>query len=151
MKPRVTFLVLIPLLAAFLAVPRAHGQIYRCETAQGIVFSDSPCSDEAEVVELEEDTAGISGGPPEHVRTYLAEKRDERAEDREARQERRIRDAQRQARQPVTLQREVIVPGYWPGYPRPRPPINRPRPPDRPTRPPPDTGSPGNVMRPRDN
>lgn len=32
----------------------AHGQAYRCETEEGTVFSDEPCGDNAEAIELEQ-------------------------------------------------------------------------------------------------
>jgi len=71
----------LPLLC-LLAPALGFAQIYRCDTPQGTTFSDFPCSQAATVVELQEDSAGLGGGPSEEVRKYLAEKREERAKER---------------------------------------------------------------------
>jgi hypothetical protein len=104
--------------------------IYRCETEEGVVFTDLECAGdgETEVVTLAPDTAGITPGPPEEVREYLARKREERAE--ALRQE--WEWAARQpppAPAPIVIERQVGYP-YWGGgygYRPPRPPI-RPEP-----------------------
>ena len=49
------------LLAAPLAV---SAQIYRCETEEGVVFSDRECGPATEIVEIEDETSGISIEPP---------------------------------------------------------------------------------------
>ena len=132
-----------------LAAPAAQAEIYRCDTPQGPVFADKPCGEQAEVVTVDEGSSGISMGPPEEVRDYLDEQREERATEREERM-------QAQAARPVA---PVSVPAYeyesdgypvyWPnsGYPnRPRPPRPSPEPPivDQP-----GPGNGGSLVRPR--
>lgn len=109
----------------------AQAQIYRCDTATGVEFSEEPCGESAEVVQLEESTSGINGGPPEEVVEELAEKKAQRAEDRE----KRLEAAARAPRYLPNPSPQVIVQqqGYYPGYlwgP------NRPHKPNRPVRPP---------------
>jgi hypothetical protein len=117
------------LLALILATPAAQADIYRCESDRGIVFSDRPCSEEATVVTIEDSSAGIAPGPPEEVREYLAQKREERAEERAARRQ-AAREAAARATPPVVTVERPVYPGWWgrPPYPpqRPRPPQNRP-------------------------
>ncbi len=134
---------LVPCLAA--------AQIYRCETPQGLVFADAPCGETSEVVELEESTSGISGGPSEEVREYLALKRQERSDERQARREAAAAAAAAAPPpQPVVIEQPVAYPGFWGRYPRPRPPGNRPPRPERPIAPVPDPGSGDTVLRPGD-
>jgi hypothetical protein len=123
----------------------AQAQIYRCETADGVEFSDEPCGKDATVVHLEEATSGISGGPPEVVRQQLADKKAQRAEDREKRLEALARAPQPAPAPPVIIQQPVFYPGYWwrPNL----PPHHRPLP-GPPKPPPPDRGNP--VLRPLD-
>jgi hypothetical protein len=136
-----------------LAVPTAQAQIFRCETPEGVVFSDRPCDDAAEIVELEGESQGVSGGPPEEVRDYLAERRTERAEAREAAREAR---AAPPPPQPVTIiQQPTTYPYAWPAFGYPRPPGWRPpgwRPPlkpEQPIAPPPPQRPPSDVLRPQ--
>lgn len=58
-------------------------QIYRCDTPEGPVFSDSKCGSEARQVIMREESRGLGGGPSEEVLAYLEQKRRERAEERE--------------------------------------------------------------------
>lgn len=114
----------------------AQAQIYRCETAEGLVYSDQRCSAEASEVQLAEDSQGLGGGPSEEVRAYLDQKRQERAEQRE--------NAAQRAQEPSTTvivqpaqpaEPAALLPGYLrpvrPVHPivRPRPRPERPRPP----------------------
>ena len=114
-----------------LAASAAQGDIYRCESAQGVVFSDLPCGDEPVLVEISDDSAGITPGPPEEVRDYLAQKREEREEDRAERQ-RAAREAASRTSPPVVTVERPVYPAWWGPSPypplRPRPPHNRPRP-----------------------
>jgi hypothetical protein len=117
----------------------SYAQIYRCETANGPVFSDQKCDDNAEIVTLGDQSQGLGGGPSEDVRDYLDQKRRERAEQRE--KSAQLRPAQaRPATTPSSAPTENA--DLLPGYVRPiRPvrPIVRPRP--RPEQPrPPDNG-----------
>lgn len=50
-------LVLLPLL--IVSVSEVSAQIYKCESPNGIVFSDQPCSPKAEVVEVEDTNGGL--------------------------------------------------------------------------------------------
>lgn len=120
------------ILALLLAAPAAGGEIFRCQTADGLVFSDRPCGDEAVVVTIEEQSAGITPGPPEEVREYLAQKRDEREEERAERRRAAREAAARGAPSPVITVEQPAYPAWWGPSPyppqRPRPPHNRPRP-----------------------
>ncbi len=124
-------------------------EIYRCETETGVVFTDIECAggDQGEVVTLAPETAGITPGPPEEVRQYLAQKREERAEALR----REVEWAARQpppAPAPVVVEQRIATPYWWGGYGYrpPRPPI-RPEPPVAPRlRQPPGSG--GSVLRP---
>lgn len=122
-----------------------QAQIYRCDTSEGVEFSDEPCGKSAEVVQLEENTSGISGGPPEAVRKDLAEKKAQRAQDREERREAAALAERTRPAPPVQVlvEQPVFYPGYWWRPNRPgRPPHSRP-PPDRPQpRPPSNDGNP---------
>jgi hypothetical protein len=161
MKPRTAFLpnsatlsFMVPavvLLFLFLAVgdARADSEIYRCETPDGLVFSDEPCSDAAQLIEVEDHSSGISGGPPEEVRNYLAEQRDAREQERKDRlQARAMAPPPAPPPQIITVEQPVFYPGYW--WRPQRPPHHRPKP-ERPQRPvePPGPPTSGNVMRPR--
>lgn len=123
-------------IALILAVPAAEAQIYRCETPDGTVFADEPCGEGAKVVTIEEDSSGITAGPPEEVRGYLVRKREERADEQEARQRAQAAQPPGPVYVPVPVEQPVIYPGYWWRHPRPHPP--RPEPPPEP---PPDPGS----------
>jgi len=120
------------LITLLLTAASAEAQIFRCETPDGLIFSDSPCSAEAEVVNVDNVSAGISGGPSEEVKAELAEKKAQRAEERE--QARKLRASQ--PPQPVYLPapagQTVIYPGYWPWRPdyrpHPEPPGPQPKP-----------------------
>lgn len=97
-----------------LAAPAlASAQIYRCDTPRGPVFSDERCGEEASLVTVTDESAGLGGGPPEEVREYLARKRQERAEQRrqnpalpsprrDATDQERIRELEQQRTQYVT-------------------------------------------------
>jgi hypothetical protein len=143
------------LILAFLLLamaPLAAAQIYRCETGDGVVFSDRECGPAAEIVEIEDATSGVSIGPPQEVRDRLAQQREAWAEEAQARREALAREPPPPS-QPVVIERRVGVPYWgWPGAGYPRPPGNRPRPPIEPPVEPPVTppGRPGggNVMRP---
>ena len=117
--------------ALALVASLTEAEIYRCETSQGPVFSDMLCGNQAELITIEDDSSGITSGPTEETREYLAQKREERAE---ARKE-KARAQVFRARNPVVLpeQRPVENPAYWPADRYWRRPINRPRP-DRPSR-----------------
>jgi hypothetical protein len=131
-------------------------QIYRCETELGVVFSDTECGDDAELVELEDDSRGIMMGPPEDVRTELRATREQWAKDLAAQREALARA---QPPPPVIIEGEVAAPvwgwrapgylrppGHGPGY-RPGPPHQpQPLPPVAPPIRPPQ--GPPNVMRP---
>lgn len=130
----------------------AEAQIFRCETVDGLVFSDTPCSKQAEVVDVENGSSGISGGPSEEVKAELEQKKADRAEQREqARELQATRAAQQPVYVPVPVEQSVIYPGDWPWRPRPHPRPPRPRPqPVQPTLPPmlPDSGG-GTIRFPR--
>lgn len=138
----------LPLLLAVLT-SSVQAQIYRCETSGGIEFSDEPCGKSAEVVQLEESTSGISGGPPEAVKKDLADKKAKRAEERKKRREEAARTARYQPAPPpqIIVERPGFYPGYWWRPNRPgRPPHHRP-PPVRP-QPRPPTNSGNSVLKP---
>ena len=131
-----------------LAAPAVQAEIYRCDGPQGLVYSDKPCGEQAEVVTVDESSSGISMGPPEEVRDYLASQREERATEREEKQ--RAQAARPAAPVTVPVYESAGYPVYWPnaGYPnRPgRPPRPRPEPPivDQP-----GPGNGGSLVRPR--
>lgn len=143
--------VLFALAAIVSVVPGAAGDdIYRCETPSGVVFTDLECGaeGEGEVVVLEPDTAGITPGPPEEVREYLAQKRAERAEALRKEWEWAARQPA-PAPAPVIIEQRVGYP-YWLGgygYRPPRPPL-RPEPPIAPPLRPPARPGGGDVLRP---
>ena len=142
-----------PILVLFFPLA-VSAQIYRCETPQGIVFSDKECGSEASVVELAEESHGLGGGPSEEVREYLEQKRQERAEARElARQFAPSQPSSAPVVQSQPVETVALLPGYLrpvrPGRPGVKP---RPRPlPERPTRPGPGSGDTGGatVIRPQ--
>lgn len=109
----------------------AEAQIYRCETPKGIVYSDRECGESAEVVEIEDTSQGIEPGPPEEVREYLADKREERAKALEE-SRKAVAQAPPPPPPPVVIERGVVSPFLWPGYGYQRPPVLRPKPPYRP-------------------
>lgn len=133
-----------------LAAPAVQAEIYRCDGPQGPVYADKPCSEQAEVVTVDEASSGISMGPSEEVRDYLASQREERASEREERQ--RMQAARPAAPVTVPVYESEGYPVYWPnaGYPnrpiRPRPPRPGPEPPivDGP-----GPGNGGSLVRPR--
>ncbi len=146
-------LVLLPVIAWFSTNTRAE-EIYRCETDEGVVFTDLECTGEGEgeVVTLAPETAGIVPGPPEEVREYLAQKREEREEALRKEWEWAARQPA-PAPAPVVVERRVGYPYGWGGYGYrpPRPPL-RPKPPSEPpiappVRPPQRPGG-GDVLRP---
>jgi len=135
------------IVTALMLVPGfAQADIYRCDTPNGVVFSDRECGDSSEVVTLADETAGISVGPSEEVRERLAEQKAERAQAREER-------AERLANQPVQVPTPVVIerqgyptyPGFWGN----RPPALRPPPPLRPLPPVAPPVRPPDVVRPR--
>ncbi len=133
------------IIALLFTAPAVQAQIYHCDTPQGRVYADAPCGEEARVIELAAQSSGISMGPPQAVRDDLAKKREQRAVERQARREAQANRPE-VAPQPVAVaEPPVSYPVVWPRRHRP----HRPRPPDRPSRPPPETGSSGNVLRPR--
>ena len=108
------------------------GEIYRCETSKGLVFSDRECGESAELVTLADDTAGIAIGPTEEVRARLAAQKAERAEERAAQAERRANQPPPPPA-PVVVERRVGYPYWWGNRPPVlRPPPERPRPPIQP-------------------
>lgn len=124
----VMILLVIPLVAG----GPARAEIYRCETPKGVVFSDRECGESAELVTLENDSAGIAIGPSDEVRERLAEQRAERAEERAARAERRANQPPPPPA-PVVIERRVGYPYWWGNRPPVlRPPPERPRPPIQP-------------------
>ena len=139
-----TVTLLIPLVVS--------AQIYRCDTPEGPVFSDEMCGTEARLVELEEDSQGLGGGPSEEVREYLDQKRQERAEEREsARQVPPLQPAPATPSQPV--ENVALLPGYLRPV-RPGRPIAKPRPRPLPEKPPSpgsgaDSGGSSSTIRPR--
>lgn len=104
-------------------------QVYRCDTPQGVVFSDERCGEQAEVVEFDQDSSGVTIDPPEQVSDYLVRKREEREEAREA-----YRESLAASPPPVIY--PAPYPEYYPVYRRPifGPPFH-PHPPVRPPRP----------------
>gem|GEM_PF-2258772 len=143
--------------------PAAFAQIYHCETEDGPVFSDTPCGEQAKVVELQPQSSGVAGGPPAETKAYLAQKREEREEARAEQQRLEAMRPREPVYVPVPVETESY-PAFWPrygGHHRPRPPGHRPGRPgrpggpggDRPGRPPgsPDDGpgSGGSVLKPR--
>lgn len=110
----------------------AQAQIFRCDTQQGLVFSDTPCSAEAEVVTIENDSSGISGGTSDEVRAQLAQKKEQRAQEREQARKLRASRPPSPVYVPVPVEQTVIYPGVWPwrpGHrPHPRPPRPQPKP-----------------------
>lgn len=68
------------ILLCLLVLPvTVQGQIYRCDTPAGLVFSDERCGEDASLVIVSDESSGLGGGPPEEVREYLDQKRQERA------------------------------------------------------------------------
>ncbi len=134
--------VLLP--ALVLVSSFAEAQIYRCETPQGLVFSDMPCGEQAELVSIEEDSSGIAPGPQQETREYLAQKREERAEARK--ENAQLRATRPQTPVVVPEQQPVVYPAYWPAYRNPQRPIRRPGP-GRPSRPIVDPDIGGTVIR----
>lgn len=138
-------------LLLLLAAGAAHAEIYRCETEQGPVFSDRPCAADAQTVTVQDSSAGISDGPSDEERAYLAQKRDERAAERAQRQQEAVQSSP--APQPYTIDSYDEGYPYWwnrPVPPRPRPPRPRPPDPDQPDTLPslPDVPGSGSVLRP---
>lgn len=125
-------------------------EIFRCETDEGVVFTDLECTGdgESELVTLAPETAGIVPGPPEEVREYLAQKREERAEAQRKEWEWAARQPA-PAPAPVVVERRVGYPYWWGGYGYrpPRPPL-RPEPPIAPPMRPPQRPGGGDVLRP---
>ena len=125
-------------------------EIYRCETETGVVFTDLECGGEGEgeKVVLAPETSGIKPGPPEEVRAYLAQKREERAEALRKEWEWAARQPA-PAPAPVVIERPVGYPYWWGGhgYRPPRPPL-RPEPPVAPPVRPPLRPGGGDVLRP---
>jgi hypothetical protein len=133
------------------AVPaKPADEIYRCETEDGVVFTDLECAGEGqgERVTLAPDTAGITPGPPDEVREYLARKREERAEALRKEWEWAARQPA-PTPAPVVIERRVGYPYGWGGYGYrpPRPPL-RPEPPIAPPVRPPQRPGGGDVLRP---
>lgn len=60
----------------------SFAQVYKCETADGIVFSDQKCATDAEEVALESETGGLGVAPSNEERVELLEKRLDREEQR---------------------------------------------------------------------
>jgi hypothetical protein len=145
-------LLILSLLAA--APAAAEDKIYRCETDEGIVFSDRACGESAEVVEIESSSAGIDIGPPDEVREKLARNREARAEAWAEQQKALAQAPPPPPVQPVIIERQVGYP-WWglPGFGRPpgaRPPLRpRPEPPVAPPVRPPLRPGGGDVLRPR--
>lgn len=129
-----------------LAAPAVEAEIYRCETPQGLVFADRPCGEQAEEVIIDDNTSGVSPGPSEEVRDYLADKREQRSNERAERQQAQA------SRPPATVvippQQDYGYPVYWPYRGHQRPPMHRPGG-DRPLRPAPHPAPGGSVLRPR--
>ena len=121
-----------------------EAQIYRCETSQGPVFSDTLCGDQAELITIEDDSSGITPGPPDETREYLAQKREERAEARKEKTQAQVFRAQNPVVHPE--QQLVEYPAYWPAGRYWHRPIHRPRP-ARPSRPIVNPGISDNVLR----
>jgi hypothetical protein len=113
-----------------LAAPLAQAEIYRCDSPDGPVFSDKPCGDQAEIITVQDSSAGINTGPSEETRAYLAQKRDERAQARKQASLNRPPAPSAPARA-VEPYGQQVYPGYWGGdlYP------NRPGRPPRPDHP----------------
>jgi hypothetical protein len=84
---RIQFLVLAPLLAVAFSL---EAQVYRCESGDGIVFSDRPCADDAEEYQP---LRGISLIEPDANLDQVAERNQAYLRERRERQ-----DALRQAR-----------------------------------------------------
>lgn len=133
-----------PWVLLVLIAPLAQAQIYKCEGAEGPVYSDRPCSDQAEIVTVRDSSSGIAPGPSDEAKQYLADKRDQRASDRA---QRASAPASNQPQAPVVVSdgQDYGYPVYWPAY------GNRPNRPPRPKPEPPivqpDPG--GSVIRPR--
>jgi len=130
--------------ALALVAPLTEAQIYRCETSQGPVFSDTLCGDQAELITIEDDSSGITPGPQDETLEYLALKREERAEARKEKAQARISRSQNPVVVPV--QQPVEYPAYWPTGRFWHRPIHRPRP-DRPSRPIANPGISNSVVR----
>ncbi len=118
-----------------------EAQIYRCETSQGPVFSDTLCGDQAELITIGDDSSGITPGPPDETREYLARKREERAEARKEKAQGQVFRAHNHPEQ-----QSVEYPAYWPAGRYWHRPIHRPRP-DHPSRPIVNPGISDNVLR----
>lgn len=73
MKPAV-ILALLPLTAG--------AQVYKCETPQGVVFSDRECGDKAEVVEVKDTSGGVGVPLSDELLNDLQVKKAERAQRR---------------------------------------------------------------------
>lgn len=69
MSRAILFILFVPGLAL--------GEVYRCDTPQGVVFSDMECQG-AEVVEIADHSAGLGVSVPHDVRADLEVKRLER-------------------------------------------------------------------------
>lgn len=118
------------LVTMLLFIASAEAQIFRCETQQGLVFSDTPCSAEAEIVDVESDSSGITAGTSDEVLAQLAQKKEQRALERE--QARKLKASQQPVYMPAPVEQTVIYPGIWPYRPSyrpyPRPPRQQPNP-----------------------
>ena len=136
--------ITVLLFALVLAASFTEAQIYRCETSQGPVFSDTLCGDQAELITIEDDSSGITPGPSDETREYLAQKREERAEARREKAQAQLFRAQNPL--VVPQQQPVEYPAYWPADRYRHRPIQRPRP-DRPSRPIVNPGISDNVLR----
>ena len=134
----------VSILGLALAASFAEAQVYRCETPQGLVFSDLPCGEQAELITIEENSSGIAPGPDGETREYLAQKREERAEAREENARTWVTRSNTPVAVPV--QQPVVSPAYWPAYRGPHRPIQRPRP-GRPSRPIVNPDPPGSTVR----
>lgn len=110
----------------------AEAQIFRCDTPNGLVFSDTPCSGQAEVVDVVNGSSGISGGPSDEVKAELEQKKADRAEEREEARKLQASQVQQPVYVPTPVDQSVIYPGVWPWRPgvrpHPRPPRPRPKP-----------------------
>jgi len=101
-------LITLVTLATLAITPATVAQVYKCDGPDGPIYSDRKCGSEAVTVELQE-SSGLSG-VTEEDKSYLAEKKLERENNRE------LARSQNQQGSVLNNQNSVHTtedPGYW--------------------------------------
>lgn len=79
-----TMRIVLAALAASLLLPvLAQAQVYRCEGPEGPVFAGRPCADDAQALQLDNDSQGIGGLDNRSLQLELAAKRQAREQRRQ--------------------------------------------------------------------